>query len=1758
MIVVRPGVPLHEQGARQCQRCFQTFDLKLNICPVCKRKHDAWVAPAAESRRSVALATVASPPVPKKPTATPSSPRGAKVNKQAIVDPEELVPLPPQPESPEAEQRRGAASPRGRDSGASSPVTVPRTAKSEQALGPDKQQAELVQRAVRERQQKEKEEQGERKRAEKERREQEKEEARQQKKREEGEGEGRPRSSLKKSLSSLGARLKAELRGTAGGGQKAALPESGLVRDEQQARLVHEAREAKQTRERAEKSEKKKGLVERFLTVRKKTQGEEKRRVTASLVQLPAWVFCTECGKKNQADGEVCAACGEALEVLPEPLSEPAREVESPRRLSAQRVAAPAPAEPVQVAARQAQFARLEESAQRRRTVLLQMPPAEVMTLTQQQQQPASPRSPRDENAAPPVQLAPEETVCSGSALLPAPQGSGRALLLVETRDNHGGVFAGPASVEVSVRGPNNQTLRCEVAAQALGRYQAAFARTLAGRYVVTVRCNGVSVAGSPFVSECLPVLSVARSAVLDAAGALRDGPQAAEQRLFLLETRDTAGERQAFAGCTVLVRSAVDGGSGSGGGEAATEGRDRGDGTVECLVSRSVAGRYRVSVTLNGEAVPGSPFDFVVQPVLQPERTRVLGLGPSRQGQRSAFTVELADQAGAPVHEAAELRVSCLDPQGAAVEVRREGALAFSVQPQKWGSHIVSVELGSTAVPGSPFRFYAAPAVAAVEAEGDGWEDGPQSERASVLVLRLRDPAGQPLPGLSSEEAGLQVRVQGPAGQEVEVFVRDTADCFRARFKREAAGPYQVTVTAAGQELLSKTVRALPMLDQESVVLEVPAEAVQCQKELIPVAIAAKDLGGRPLAGQQWTLEWGGAAVTVRDRGSGSYEARLDATVPGVRELRLSANGSTVRSVRVAVTQQLDPMQTACEGAALQDGTQSLEAASFLIRTRDVAGQPMERGGALVAVRTAGPNGATEKAAVTDHGDGCYVVRLRRAAAGPYETAVSVAGSAVRGSPFRCVVRSELDANSVTVRLEESVPQHPTEPVVARMACRDIAGAPLSGQTLAVSVRNSSLDAEVAHTLRDEGNGEYTLSFGRARHGACRVAVAGQVHHVRIVQVLARATLCLSSSVPQSAVPLAGTVELWDLVGERYTEPAEVAVAVDGREIGRSLAFELNVRAWGERLVTATVSDGKTASLLVTVQQRVEASHTLLAGLPEETAQSREPLQFTVEARDLNGEPMRRGGDIFSATVETPAGPEAVALRDTGDGRYEGTLVPLQAGSHWLRVALDGREAAARELRVRQTLDPAQTAVVQLARSAAQSLEDYVTLCELRFVDVAGSPFLGDVEPDFAVSVPNTATAFIANFFSLVPRSAGQCEVTVRVAGVPLPQPLCLTVEQTVCAEKFEIDSLEAVSDGPQSDQLQQLIVQAMDLEGVPILRNCCEVAFAVEGPQGTVPTAVDGSAGKGAYVLSFLRSHAGPYSAAITVDGRPFRSFRFAAAAMVWPAQCVAHGPGLDSGGGAVARREAQFVIELREMHGALVPNASAPEVAVICVATAAFVEAKVTPAGDGTWSARYEPQAAGPHEVAVRHGGTHLHHSPYSVAVERPPKSGGLWQARFESEAEQRRRQREQERLAEIAAAKANFAAHAAEVSRFALERQEQELAERRRLREIEEHAERMRGSEGDAVRQRVLERVQGQAAEAAFEPGAADAAEAGAGKRWAAQQQREHQERTRRREEERLAEIAAAERAYREHLDASKHFVAEQERRHLEQEDPMKKI
>lgn len=378
-------------------------------------------------------------------------------------------------------------------------------------------------------------------------------------------------------------------------------------------------------------------------------------------------------------------------------------------------------------------------------------------------------------------------------------------------------------------------------------------------------------------------------------------------------------------------------------------------------------------------------------------------------------------------------------------------------------------------------------------------------------------------------------------------------------------------------------------------------------------------------------------------------------------------------------------------------------------------------------------------------------------------------------------------------------------------------------------------------------------------------------------------------------------------------------------------------------------------------------------------------------------------------------------------------------------------------------------------------------------------------------------------------------------------------------------IESGAQTSEGSGSFQ-----VQLKDSSSEPIRKGGFPVVVQIEGPSGDVePKLTDN--GDGTYSVQYDQSQPGSYQVMVLLDDVEVGDAPFVVDVFVVVSaeRSSVSGSALDDG--VFAKHEVEITVEARDVCGNPCTQGGA-EVEVLVEPqdipsspSAQRLDNKgsggsgapaVKDNDNGSYAATFTYPAAGTYLVSVLINGAQANGSPFTVKVEKPPTAGSKWQAKFEEEAAQRRKEREQERLQEIERAKKNFLEHAEQARINAAQKEAAQLAEKERLRQIEEHMEKMRTEEGDEVRAAVLEKVKAQASYDIYEN--VDDPSASSGKKWASNFNEEDKKRREQREAERQAEIAAAKDKYMDHASQAVYYALSKEEKQLAEEQRLREI
>ena len=319
-----------------------------------------------------------------------------------------------------------------------------------------------------------------------------------------------------------------------------------------------------------------------------------------------------------------------------------------------------------------------------------------------------------------------------------------------------------------------------------------------------------------------------------------------------------------------------------------------------------------------------------------------------------------------------------------------------------------------------------------------------------------------------------------------------------------EGDGTYTAsyTPTAAGTDRVAITMDGAPIsgspftskIDPGSVSPALSTATVPDGTDGLPtnIVVRARDRYGNPLSsgGATVVVTLSGAnkagALTVTDRGDGTYTAGYTPTSAGTDQVAITMNGTPISGSPFASTVAAGSPSPAHSTATVPDGTAGLPS-SIVVQARDESGKPFNSGGATVVVAVSGANAAGPITAA-DAGDGTYTAGYTPTSAGTDQVAITMNGTPISGSPFTSTVAagSPSPAHS-TATVPDGTTGLPTSIVVQ---ARDGSGEPVTSGGATVVVTVSGANKAGALTVTDRSNGTYTASYTPTSAGTDQVAI--------------------------------------------------------------------------------------------------------------------------------------------------------------------------------------------------------------------------------------------------------------------------------------------------------------------------------------------------------------------------------------------------------------------------------------------------------------------------------------------------------------------------------------------------------------------------------------------------------------------------------------------------------------------------------------------
>lgn len=403
---------------------------------------------------------------------------------------------------------------------------------------------------------------------------------------------------------------------------------------------------------------------------------------------------------------------------------------------------------------------------------------------------------------------------------------------------------------------------------------------------------------------------------------------------------------------------------------------------------------------------------------------------------------------------------------------------------------------------------------------------------------------------------------------------------------------------------------------------------------------INAFDNNGNPLdhGDSPFTVEVkpqdGGEAVPaeIKDNGDGTYDVTFTPNTAGPHDVTVFLNGEPigqnggVTSVVDIAPATPDPAQCYAEGDGLSNAVVGLPATAKVYSVNK-NGDRIPTGGHDFAGLLKDANGREIPAEIVDNGDGTYDLSYVPVVPGAAELSITVLdGQPIKDSPF-----------SVDVAKDAGKP--------------DAEKCAVYGPGVGDPADESKGEVPV-----DTAN-EATFTIEACDPAGNKLAAGGAPFDAFV------------ADADGEEVP----VEIVDNGDGTYTgryapkKPVEHTVSVVLHNEAEPLFFEHVAKS----------------PYAVKVAPGIDASKCVVEGegvTPEGAVENVHPTQFTIHAKDINGDDIKKGGEKFDVKVKGPDGKPIAKepeVKDNGDGTYTVEYEPEEAGPHVVEVTLKDEPVA-------------------------------------------------------------------------------------------------------------------------------------------------------------------------------------------------------------------------------------------------------------------------------------------------------------------------------------------------------------------------------------------------------------------------------------------------------------------------------------------------
>lgn len=300
---------------------------------------------------------------------------------------------------------------------------------------------------------------------------------------------------------------------------------------------------------------------------------------------------------------------------------------------------------------------------------------------------------------------------------------------------------------------------------------------------MIDVSLDGTPIAGSPFT---VPTSTADASSLhSEAKGKGLEKATVGHKSNFTVQVKDVKGKPVTKESTQVEVQ--VEGPEGN----VDTQRDAKKKGKTEFTYKPTTAGDHTISVSVNGEAVQGSPFKLNVKEGADKSKIKVSGKGKSVafNNKPAKFKIEAQDKSGNPVdNEEFEVSIKHIESgQEGKVTVgeSKEGKYPVEYEVKELGKYELSVKYGDEHVDESPYSVTC--------------KNGAKPEKTVVskwsFTITARTESDELV---DEEEDDFQVKIDGPVEIEAKTKALGKGK-YRVTYKPSKEGQYTIHITLGG-----------------------------------------------------------------------------------------------------------------------------------------------------------------------------------------------------------------------------------------------------------------------------------------------------------------------------------------------------------------------------------------------------------------------------------------------------------------------------------------------------------------------------------------------------------------------------------------------------------------------------------------------------------------------------------------------------------------------------------------------------------------------------------------------------------------------------------------------------------------------------------------------------------------------------------------------------------------------------------------------